>query len=503
MSRLLSMIAVVCGIFISGNAVGQKIDWMHDVEAAQKLAIEQDKLVLLHFSAEWCRPCKQLETFVFSSPLVAKAVSEKVVPVHVDTDTHPELVKQFSIEEIPADVVVTTKGRVVSKRKSPKDISNYVRMVKSLPMAGQANGLQNVEIAQKIDQVISANKKELFNPGKRDIASKKPEHQRPAPSGESMELVGKTSTTRQVVHESNSFVPRNGAGNNETAKAKRPAPKPQRVINDKFFVEKTTIAGQPGSMPQTGESNSFNPSPSRSMQMNSNQVASRQVASAKINNPFQAETKAKTASSSETAARIMTPDFSKERKMAVRKMDAGPAQVASNQIQQSTANRQAPIAKISPEINMNAEATIQKNKIAAKRSQAKIAQTVAPEFALGGRCPVTLLQDGKWMKGDSKFGCVHRGRVYIFGDEAKLELFKSSPDKFSPVLAGYDPVEFHESGTLVDGQEENGVFMGKAPEQKIVLFSSKETRKLFQSDPQKYMSTIRTAVRRSEQQKVR
>ena len=128
MSRLLSMIAVVCGIFISGNAVGQKIDWMHDVEAAQKLAIEQDKLVLLHFSAEWCRPCKQLETFVFSSPLVAKAVSENVVPVHVDTDTHPELVKQFSIEEIPADVVVTTKGRVVSKRKSPKDISNYVRI---------------------------------------------------------------------------------------------------------------------------------------------------------------------------------------------------------------------------------------------------------------------------------------------------------------------------------------------------------------------------------------
>lgn len=126
-----------------------------------------------------------------------------------------------------------------------------------------------------------------------------------------------------------------------------------------------------------------------------------------------------------------------------------------------------------------------------------VKSAVTPDFALGGRCPVTLIRDGKWASGDAKFGCVHRGRVYIFADANALKVFQVAPDSFSPILAGYDPVEFHESGTLVDGKEEHGVFIGKSPEHKIVLFSSLETRKKFQAEPQKYMSTVRTALQNS------
>ena len=494
MNRLFSGMAFVCGILISGIVAGQEIDWMHDLEAAQKTAAEQDKLVLLHFSADWCRPCKQLETFVFRSPLVVKALNEKVVPVHIDTDIHPELVKQFSIEEIPTDVVVTTKGRVVSKRKSPKDISNYVRMIKSLPLAGVANDMQNVEIAQKIEQVINANKKEFSRPDQNNFAAETPRHQQPAPSSNSMKLSAKAASTRQVDHETNSFVPRKAALDN--GEQEKPTASPQRVINDKFFVEKSSTAEQSSNMPQTGEQSSNQTDQRRPMQLNPQPIESKQIASARINNPFQGENKVRITSDA-SAARIMTPNFDKERKLVAQQKPvatkpAATKRVAPNQVQQAPRRRVAPVKKISPDFKMDSDPKMREPEFAsdATKVKAKVAmQPVTAEFALGGRCAVTLLKDGKWMKGASKFGCIHRGRVYIFGDDEKLKLFKTNPDKYSPVLAGYDPVEFHDSGTLVDGQEENGVFMGKSPEQKIVLFSSKETRAKFQASPHKYMST--------------
>ena len=483
MNRVLSALIVIFTVLNSGTTFGQQIEWMHDLEAAQKVATEQDKLILLHFSAEWCRPCKQLETFVFSSSMVAKAINEKLVPVHIDTDNHPELVKQFSIEEIPTDIVLTAKGRVVTKRKSPKDSTNYMRMVKSLPVATTANELQNEEMTQKIERVVSANKKKLINPNQNDFMASKPSHQQPAPSKSSMQLAEK-SQTRQVDHESKSFAPR------QSAFAHSPGIGPQRVINDQFFVEKSaTDNAANGNDESMANSGSFVPQkPSMQLQP---RPTSTPLASAKIENPFHSE-QATDFNNNSSAARIMAPDFGNEDKSVAKSIqNFQPKAKSSNQslVPQLSAkfeNRDEDRTSMMLKPNV----TMPANSQADSKSRAK----VMPEFALGGRCPVTLLRDGKWMKGDSGLGCVHRGRVYIFGDADKLMLFKSDPDKYSPVLAGYDPVKFHETGNLVDGAEEHGVFMGKTGDQKIVLFSSKETRARFQSNPQKYMSTIRTAV---------
>ncbi|MFK7770139.1 MAG: thioredoxin family protein [Mariniblastus sp.] len=120
-----------------------------------------------------------------------------------------------------------------------------------------------------------------------------------------------------------------------------------------------------------------------------------------------------------------------------------------------------------------------------------------PEFALHGKCPVTLLTESKWAAGNEKWGCIHRNRIYIFASQEKLQQFQSDPDAYSPILAGYDPVVFHETGELVDGLEEHGVFMGKAPHQRIVLFANAKTRAQFQQQPRKYLDVVRQAMSNS------
>ena len=120
-----------------------------------------------------------------------------------------------------------------------------------------------------------------------------------------------------------------------------------------------------------------------------------------------------------------------------------------------------------------------------------------PNYALHGKCPVALLTDSKWVDGDESIGCVHRNRIYIFSDQESLQTFQSDPDAYSPILAGYDPVIFEETGRLVDGLEEFGVFMGKTPKQRIVLFASPDTRARFQLEPRKYLQTVRQAMDKS------
>jgi YHS domain-containing protein len=116
------------------------------------------------------------------------------------------------------------------------------------------------------------------------------------------------------------------------------------------------------------------------------------------------------------------------------------------------------------------------------------------EFCLQGKCPVTLSLQGKWVDGDSRWGIVHRDRTYLFSSEDNYRRFKKEPDLYSPVLAAYDPVTLHDSGTFVDGLEVNGVFMEKDGHQQIVLFSSAANREKFQAHPQRYMKSVRAAI---------
>jgi YHS domain-containing protein len=117
--------------------------------------------------------------------------------------------------------------------------------------------------------------------------------------------------------------------------------------------------------------------------------------------------------------------------------------------------------------------------------------------SLRGKCPVSLLQHGKWVDGNSKFGCIHRDRLYVFASAEKLATFRADPDLFSPVLAGYDPGVFHETGKLVEGQPEHGVFMGQAPDQRILLFTDAATRDRFQKQPAAYLNSVRQAMKAS------
>ena len=107
--------------------------------------------------------------------------------------------------------------------------------------------------------------------------------------------------------------------------------------------------------------------------------------------------------------------------------------------------------------------------------------------ALDGYCAVTLVQEEKWVKGDPRWGVVHRGRVYLFASQQNAEAFYGDPATYAPALSGYDPVTFLEQGTLVDGQRAHGIFYRK----QVILFASEPSLQKFWQSPDRYADALR------------
>lgn len=114
--------------------------------------------------------------------------------------------------------------------------------------------------------------------------------------------------------------------------------------------------------------------------------------------------------------------------------------------------------------------------------------------ALDGYCPVSLLSERKWKKGQQQFGARHRWRTYLFASEVEQQKFLADPDRYCPVIAGYDPVKFMQTGQLVDGRPTFSLTYKK----QIYLFTDDTSLKTFWQNPSQFTEGLRQAMTRAE-----
>ena len=71
--------------------------------------LEQTKLVLVDFWAEWCGPCKQIAPTLEE---LAEKYSENLSVCKVDVDTNRELALQYNVRSIPS-LMIFKNGEMV------------------------------------------------------------------------------------------------------------------------------------------------------------------------------------------------------------------------------------------------------------------------------------------------------------------------------------------------------------------------------------------------------
>lgn len=445
------------------------IPWMNNVEQAKRLALQQNKMVLLHFGASWCRPCRALDTYVFNSAIVKRAIAENVIPVKLDADTALDMVNEYNVSSVPFDVMITPSGRIVSERKSPAESDNYAKMISGVAFASRKlEEEKHGPIAHQQDLA----KNPLANPNSADFrasgpqvdAFELPKDGRQMQRRQNAALVG---GGRNSVRKKNPWV--NSAASNETSHA---------TSHDKSLA--SSMRDEAVSVDDLQRNAFLN----REREWVAPSQKTRRAKPARIVNDRYFETLKK----KESTNRVQS--LGDVELVAGSRDDVG---ISSG------------VGDFDPEVNLPIGKVVD---VSVESPDLLDLEPVAPKivtetFCLSGKCPVTLLSEGRWADGDPEFGIVHRKRTYIFASAEKLALFRSNPDKYSPILAGYDPVVYHDEGKLVEGIVENGVFMGKTPEQKVILFSNDETRAKFQSQPKMYLETIRIATMNARKNRIR
>lgn len=108
-------------------------------------------------------------------------------------------------------------------------------------------------------------------------------------------------------------------------------------------------------------------------------------------------------------------------------------------------------------------------------------------LALDGFCPVMLADREQWEKGDVRWGAVHRGRTYLFASLDNQQRFLIDPDRFSPILSGYDVVAYTERGQLVPGNRRHGMWFRGS----MYLFADEASLERFNSSPEVYTQKSR------------
>ncbi len=515
----------------------QTIQWETKLERAQQLAKQQDKLVLLHFTASWSLPCRNLANFVHAESRVRSAFRDNVIAVKIDVDQNPELVEQYEVPSVPFEVILTADKKIVSKRKSPDNSSAYYKMVNEwsvlLNDASKVNhaipGLQNLTTSQK----------PKFQGQTTSFSPTAPKHLSPAHSPESAKLKRRSenspfSTPVQNDHANSKPVDENASPAepklfsppaNGTALPAHQVPEKSSAFSGPNYKKLATKNQQQQGFIQvpTGQvkKNPFFVPPTKTPQPLAKNIENTNTKPIPDTNqpkfklpilqPQTPNTKPQLAlnlnskPSSINKPPVETPklpnnDFRPPNPPQLTTRPPGeftspkpmlPKPKLDNQIQLGKTTIKSP-TKSPKQLLADSTDSIKKPTNGQKTTSPK------PTYAVRGKCPVSLLTLGKWINGDPQWGCVHRNQVYIFSSEVNLKRFQENPEAYSPILAGFDPVVFHETGKLTAGLLNHGVFMGEAPNQRIILFSDSQTRARFQNSPKQYLETVRQAMEQTD-----
>lgn len=449
------------GLILSVAAQAQtpNVEWRSDLDTAKREAQKAGKLILLHFGADWCSPCQQVESYVFSTPQVFRTINASVIPVKIDVDLHPELVKKFGVEGIPADVFITPNEKVVQKMKSPLDAEGYLLTIKDINKLNQTVN-NSKDLADNLDKLRRDFEAKHKNPSTPMMGSWD------APSADMGESPSAQLQAASDARKAANIVPNSSSADFEASarELNGMAARNSQESPTKFQSAESQAESKPTTLPSSGAPSSESPSsesPGKNLSMTTTPSVSTKM-DVETQNQFVPKSPAPI--TPEAPRSPITP-------------------ITRQELNQAPNNAALGIPQSPP----------------ASTAKIKTLDTDAsPKFALNGDCPVTLIKEGRWAAGDKRWGCVHRGKTYLFASEENQKLFLSNPDDFSPVLAGFDPVVFHDKGQLVEGDRRFGVFMMNKEKQAIVLFSDEDSQKKFKANPKSYLDTIQVATQRAD-----
>ncbi|MCW8932886.1 MAG: DUF255 domain-containing protein [Gammaproteobacteria bacterium] len=122
------------------------IQWHEWSNETFTLATEQNKLILLDISAQWCQFCKKMKAVTYKDPEVVKIINENFIAINADIETTTDVKMLYGNFGVPGTVILTSDRDEINKRLG------YIA-----PQQMQWHLLGNLQDApkQKVSSIIS------------------------------------------------------------------------------------------------------------------------------------------------------------------------------------------------------------------------------------------------------------------------------------------------------------------------------------------------------------
>jgi thiol:disulfide interchange protein len=101
-----------------------------DLKQALALASEQNKELLLFFTATWSAPCKNMERSVFSHDSIKNALSDYIaLRIDVDTPAGQQLEYEFKVGTYPTVLIINSSSDVMKRNNGALRKKDFLKFI--------------------------------------------------------------------------------------------------------------------------------------------------------------------------------------------------------------------------------------------------------------------------------------------------------------------------------------------------------------------------------------
>ena len=110
---LITLVLTVLSIGLLHKAASSKgIEWQSYTDGIARGKFEKKK-VFLHFYADWCPVCNNMEDSTFKDPGVIASLNKDFIPIKVDVDLHKQTSALYRIQLLPDTWFIAENASII------------------------------------------------------------------------------------------------------------------------------------------------------------------------------------------------------------------------------------------------------------------------------------------------------------------------------------------------------------------------------------------------------